>query len=53
MMLLEQPTVVQRLDPLPDSISTRVVAAVPAIAVEDADLVVVQASPRAGRESAG
>jgi hypothetical protein len=30
MMLLEQPTVVQRLGPLPDSTRTRVVAAVPA-----------------------
>src|SRR5260221_2068589 len=30
MMLLEQPTVVHRFDPLPDSTSTRVVAAVPA-----------------------
>src|SRR5579859_2098898 len=30
MMLLEHPTVVQRLRPLPDSMSTRVVAAVPA-----------------------
>ncbi len=30
MMLLEQPTVVHRFRPLPDSISTRVVAAVPA-----------------------
>ncbi len=29
-MLLEQPTVVHRFDPLPDSTSTRVVAAVPA-----------------------
>src|SRR5258708_8801914 len=30
MMLLEQPTVVQRFRPLPDSMRTRVVAAVPA-----------------------
>jgi hypothetical protein len=30
MMLLEQPTVVQRLRPFPDSMSTRVVALVPA-----------------------